>query len=136
MVAWMNSPGHRANILNGEFLEVGVGVVQGTPTGNANGATYANHFGAREGGGAGHAADTETVAEELPPLKRRVKRCRTVKLKGKAARVAKRAKRKTTKRVCKYYRLRWPAHHVTSSLASRRHRCRHRPLRDVPSGRR
>lgn len=23
---WMNSPGHRANILNGEFIESGVGI--------------------------------------------------------------------------------------------------------------
>lgn len=99
MVAWMNSPGHRANILNGQYAEVGVGVVQGTPGGNANGATYVNHFGTRELAGA---AEPTTVAEDPAPLKRRVKRCRTVKLKGKAARAAKRAKRKTTKRVCRY----------------------------------
>ncbi len=28
--AWMNSPGHRANILNTHFTEIGVGVAQGT----------------------------------------------------------------------------------------------------------
>lgn len=27
--AWMNSPGHRANILNGEYLEIGVGTAEG-----------------------------------------------------------------------------------------------------------
>jgi uncharacterized protein YkwD len=33
MVAWLNSPGHRANILNGRYSEIGVGVVMngGTP---------------------------------------------------------------------------------------------------------
>ena len=28
--AWMNSPGHRANILNGNFTEIGIGIVSGT----------------------------------------------------------------------------------------------------------
>lgn len=28
MDAWMNSPGHRANILNGSFTEIGVGYVK------------------------------------------------------------------------------------------------------------
>lgn len=32
--AWMNSPVHRANILNSEFEEIGVGVVRGTYTEN------------------------------------------------------------------------------------------------------
>jgi uncharacterized protein YkwD len=50
MRAWMNSPGHRANILNRRFREIGVGVSQGAPTGGVgNGATYATSFGARRG---------------------------------------------------------------------------------------
>lgn len=32
--AWMNSPGHRANILNNKFLEIGVAVGKGTFEGN------------------------------------------------------------------------------------------------------
>lgn len=28
--AWMNSPGHRANILNGNFTEIGIGIASGT----------------------------------------------------------------------------------------------------------
>jgi len=35
MQAWMNSPGHRANILNPNFKEIGVGVVA-----NAQGYLY------------------------------------------------------------------------------------------------
>ncbi|WP_327110978.1 CAP domain-containing protein [Streptomyces sp. NBC_01341] len=31
MVAWMNSPGHRANILHGDFGSIGVGVHIGSP---------------------------------------------------------------------------------------------------------
>jgi uncharacterized protein YkwD len=35
MDAWMNSPGHRANILNCQFKEIGVGVVP-----DSNGRLY------------------------------------------------------------------------------------------------
>ena len=46
--AWMNSPGHRANILNGRFRDVGIGIVRGAPvSGVGNAATYATSFGAR-----------------------------------------------------------------------------------------
>jgi len=45
MVAWMNSPGHRHNILTGEFTEVGVGIVPGTPGDTSWGATYTTDFG-------------------------------------------------------------------------------------------
>jgi uncharacterized protein YkwD len=44
--AWMNSPGHRANILNGRFREVGIAIVRGAPNGGP-GATYVNTFGSR-----------------------------------------------------------------------------------------
>jgi uncharacterized protein YkwD len=44
---WMNSPGHRANILNGRFREAGIGVAFGAPGGGlgGGGATYALEFG-------------------------------------------------------------------------------------------
>jgi uncharacterized protein YkwD len=46
--AWMNSPGHRDNILNGRFREIGVGISPGAPVGGVgNGATYATSFGSR-----------------------------------------------------------------------------------------
>jgi uncharacterized protein YkwD len=45
---WMNSPGHRANILNSTFREIGIGVAHGAPvSSNAPAATYATDFGAR-----------------------------------------------------------------------------------------
>jgi len=46
--AWMNSPGHRANILQRRFREIGIGVAFGAPrsTGSAA-ATYTTTFGAR-----------------------------------------------------------------------------------------
>jgi uncharacterized protein YkwD len=45
---WMHSPGHRANILNRQFKEIGLGVARGAPeAGQANGGTYVTDFGAR-----------------------------------------------------------------------------------------
>ena len=49
MRMWMNSPGHRANILNASFREIGIGVAYDAPVaGGAKPAgTYATDFGAR-----------------------------------------------------------------------------------------
>ena len=44
--AWMNSPGHRANILSPSFRSVGIGIAAGTPDGGG-GATYTTDFGRR-----------------------------------------------------------------------------------------
>ena len=46
--SWMHSPGHRANILNPAFREIGIGVVTGAPeAGTDHAATYATSFGRR-----------------------------------------------------------------------------------------
>jgi uncharacterized protein YkwD len=47
--AWMNSPGHRANILSGSFREIGLGVAYDAPVGGGlhPAGTYATDFGAR-----------------------------------------------------------------------------------------
>ena len=43
---WMHSPGHRANILNGRFREIGIGIVAGGPVPGVGGAgTYTTDFG-------------------------------------------------------------------------------------------
>ena len=44
--AWMNSPGHRANILSRSFRSIGIGIAAGTPYGRG-GATYTTDFGRR-----------------------------------------------------------------------------------------
>ena len=49
MRAWMESPGHRANILQRRFKEIGIGVARGLPVGGVSGgATYTTDFGAIE----------------------------------------------------------------------------------------
>ena len=48
MKAWMNSPGHKANILNPAFRDVGVGVEPGVPgSPHSSGGTYTTDFGMR-----------------------------------------------------------------------------------------
>jgi uncharacterized protein YkwD len=45
---WMHSSGHRANILNGRFHEIGLGVARGAPVGGQDRAgTYVTDFGTR-----------------------------------------------------------------------------------------
>jgi uncharacterized protein YkwD len=51
--AWMHSSGHRANILNGSFREIGIGISLGAPvaaaaaSGGGIAATYTTDFGVR-----------------------------------------------------------------------------------------
>jgi uncharacterized protein YkwD len=45
MTAWMNSPGHRANILNCGYHSLGVGVYYGDGTGNGGGPWWTQDFG-------------------------------------------------------------------------------------------
>jgi uncharacterized protein YkwD len=44
--AWMHSSGHKANILNGRFHDIGLGVARGAPVGGqSNAGTYVTDFG-------------------------------------------------------------------------------------------
>ncbi len=47
--AWMHSPGHRANVLNGRFRDIGIGIAIGAPQdiGGEPAATYTTEFGTR-----------------------------------------------------------------------------------------
>jgi uncharacterized protein YkwD len=48
--AWMNSPGHRENILNGTYRDIGIGITPGAPIpagASAGGGTYTTDFGYR-----------------------------------------------------------------------------------------
>jgi uncharacterized protein YkwD len=46
---WMNSPGHRANILSRSFKEIGIGIARGAPQSGQgrDAATYTTDFGSR-----------------------------------------------------------------------------------------
>jgi uncharacterized protein YkwD len=45
MKAWMESPGHRANVVRRAYREIGIGVVTGVPSDRGAGATYTADFG-------------------------------------------------------------------------------------------
>ena len=45
--AWMNSAGHRANILSRSYEAIGIGIARGTPVGE-DGGTYTTDFGRRD----------------------------------------------------------------------------------------
>lgn len=47
IAALMLSPAHRVNMLGADYTDVGIGIVPGTPTGGASGATHAQLFGMR-----------------------------------------------------------------------------------------
>ena len=47
MSSWMNSPDHKANILQRAYREVGIGIHLGVPTDDTVGATYTLDFGVR-----------------------------------------------------------------------------------------
>lgn len=46
---WMNSPGHRANVLGSSFQDCGLAIAQGSPTGRTRGYTFVALY-AREAG--------------------------------------------------------------------------------------
>jgi uncharacterized protein YkwD len=47
MTAWMNSAGHKANILKGSYKELGIGIRLGVPSDPGAGATFTAEFGAK-----------------------------------------------------------------------------------------
>ena len=47
MNAWMNSPGHKANILKKAYREVGIGIRLGVPSDSTVGATITTDFGVK-----------------------------------------------------------------------------------------
>ena len=78
MRAWMNSPGHKENILNPEYREIGIGVVAGNPsTATGAGATYANAFGVVDEPVARHKPDRKAAKRRAS--KRRAARNRAAK---------------------------------------------------------
>jgi uncharacterized protein YkwD len=85
VAAWMNSPGHRANILDRGFEEIGLGVALGTPPDRTWGATYTTDFGKR--------AHDVAVAAGPRAVTRKSKRAGARRAPARCARVARAAAR-------------------------------------------
>jgi hypothetical protein len=114
-IAWMNSPGHRHNILEPEFTEVGIGIVPGTPGDPSWGATYTTDFGdvshaaattasttavARAASaGAKPAASKATKTAKTAKTAKASKRCKVKTVRVRASKAKGKAKKATTKRV-------------------------------------
>lgn len=110
VAAWMASPGHRANILQPAFTEVGIGVAAGAPRPGVPGTagTYVADFGGQPGAPAPASAEPPTTPVPAPapataavhrPSKactraaRRAKTARSAKVRRAAARAARRCAR-------------------------------------------
>jgi uncharacterized protein YkwD len=87
--AWMNSPGHRENLLSSDYTEVGLGLALGTPVDHSWGATYTTDFGA---GAQATAAGKPRARKSTPRRKasRPAACARAAAAKGRSARSPKR----------------------------------------------
>jgi uncharacterized protein YkwD len=91
--AWMNSTGHRGNVLNPAYREIGVGVVVGNPSrADGAGATYATEFGVIEGPSAVAAAPKAPVAAAPKPQAKRGQRAGSKRSGARKRRAARRAR--------------------------------------------
>jgi uncharacterized protein YkwD len=91
--AWMNSPGHRANILDPGFREIGIGIVPGNPAQpDGAGASYVTEFGVVEAAPAASAVTAPAGRRVSAPRSKRVRRVKSTrhrrhgKPRGRAAR--------------------------------------------------
>src|SRR4051812_29207228 len=93
VAAWMDSDGHRENILARDYEEIGLGITMGTPGTGRPGATYATDFGRRR-------AAVVSAAPRRAPAKREAKARTATARKAKAhkAKAHKATARKATAR--------------------------------------
>lgn len=89
--SWMESPGHRANILNGSYRELGIGVAPGVPVaGRDGGGTYTHDFGYRSTPTS--AAGSSRKRTSCARLARKARTARTASARKKARRAARRCR--------------------------------------------
>jgi uncharacterized protein YkwD len=98
VAAWMASPGHRKNILTGDYTEIGLGVVTGTPGDTSWGATYTTDFGAVRRDDAVDAtvpasASTRPATSRKARTSRTAKKCKVTRTTARAAKVTKGARK-------------------------------------------
>ena len=101
--AWMNSPGHRENLLSADYGQVGLGLALGTPTDRTWGATYTTDFG----------AGAKTQAPAHP-------RAKAASARKKASRAASCARAASTRRSARSTKARRSAACARSARARRR----------------
>ena len=101
--AWMNSPGHRENLLSADYGQVGLGLALGTPTDRTWGATYTTDFG----------AGAQTQAPAHP-------RAKAASTRKKATRAASCARAASTRRSARSTKARRSAACARSARARRR----------------
>jgi uncharacterized protein YkwD len=79
--AWMNSPGHRVNVLDWTFRSIGMGIVQGVPVAfDGPGATYTTDFGGSTAVNGSGANSSKARAKRRRAQKRaRMRRLRAAK---------------------------------------------------------
>jgi uncharacterized protein YkwD len=86
VAAWMQSPGHRANVLRPQYAEVGLGFVIGTPADPSQGATVTAEYG---------------LLETVAATPRRTRRCASARTSRARARArTTKAARKPARRTC------------------------------------
>jgi uncharacterized protein YkwD len=87
MAAWMNSPGHRANILKRDYRQIGFGVIAGNPSAkDGSGATYVTEFGVVEQ--PARPARAASHDRKSSKAKRRAARRQKAKLRARRSRAA------------------------------------------------
>src|SRR3954452_10036582 len=117
---WMNSPGHRANILAPDYKDVGLSACMGSPlTTNSGGTVYVNDFGAKSGAdvnatlpsesGSSTGANADTTAAAATVAGTRARAAKSRRAKRRAC-VRRASKIKTHKRRVRAAR-RCPRHH-------------------------
>ena len=104
---WMESPGHRANILSGRYRAIGIGVVTGTPR-SSTGATYTTDFGStvRSGAPAGSAAEPPPApaGSKKRSVRKRHRKARLTRRSCRRVMRRRRAKRAQKRRCARYLR--------------------------------
>jgi uncharacterized protein YkwD len=107
VAAWMNSQGHRQNILRAEFREIGFGVVTGNPrSADGSGATYTTNFGAVSGGDAEAGRQVASTGTSAAAAARKAAAKRRAARRARAARRHRLAARARKARVAKARRAR------------------------------
>src|SRR3954469_4139897 len=102
-IAWMNSEGHRHNLLEPDFTEVGIGIVPGPPGDPSWGATYTTDFGnvsraaQTTSAVASAASAVKGTSARSAAKKKAAKRCKVKTVRVRASKA--KGKKATTKRV-------------------------------------